>query len=444
MRSMLSPNKSPVPASSLSAGRGLLGLCVGLPAVCLIAASHTLPVSAQSSPGGFTLPEPTPTPTPAPQGPVDVRSGVPIGPRSIPQNQEQPVAPSAQEQEQPAIDVEFEQDQNTSAVEPASQTPTPAPSPALSSAAAQANQTPTNPTAQIAPGSEQVSTNTQTEPPFASGETTDGPPPASAASAIPTSAPTILDADTANAPEQSTLFVGWVWALIALILALGFGLAAFVMRQRKARSVPAVPVLARETLGESTLPPSPTGEFERKDPAAPQTARAQTTKPPEPARIDTELEIVSASRSLMMITLDCRLTFFNRADTAARDLTVSGSLVCAQRSATAGAAADAALQKETIERIGPQQSQMVEMQLQLPLSAIQPIRQGKTPLCIPLAQLAIELGDAQLKSRSFVIGTPSQTSANRLHPIPLDTPPGSIKGLLAHEVKTDGAAARAA
>ncbi|HEY6965800.1 MAG TPA: hypothetical protein VI407_11345, partial [Erythrobacter sp.] len=70
--------------------------------------------------------------------------------------------------------------------------------------------------------------------------------------------------------------------------------------------------------------------------------------------------------------------------------------------------------------------------VQLPLSAIAPLRQGQTPLFIPLAHVTLEAEGVPAQARSFVIGMPS--AAGRVHPIALDVPPGAIAGLVAQAV----------
>jgi Meckel syndrome type 1 protein len=70
--------------------------------------------------------------------------------------------------------------------------------------------------------------------------------------------------------------------------------------------------------------------------------------------------------------------------------------------------------------------------VQLPLSAIAPLRQGSSPLFIPLAHVTLEGEGLRAMTKSFVIGTPS--SAGRVHPIPLDQPPGAIAGLAAQPI----------
>ncbi len=159
---------------------------------------------------------------------------------------------------------------------------------------------------------------------------------------------------------------------------------------------------------------------------------------------DVALEIIAASRSLMMFTIDLRLDIANRSDVALRDLRIAAHLVCAQRGAgKAGAIADAHT-LDFVERIGPHQSRRISGQLQLPLSEVQAIRQGAKPLFIPLLHVMVDAGEHGLLTSSFVIGTPSSASSGRVHPLPLDTVPGSMPALRGQPIKqpvSTGAAA---
>ncbi len=410
--------------------------------IALLAASGAL---AQSGPGSFTLPEPTPTPTPAPQGPVDVKSGVPIAPRSIPEQTVKPPPAPAASQAEPQIDIPVGQPNqdtgNADAPEAVSRPP----------ANSREQEQPARNITPLQGADPGTSANTATQPaaPTNNSSAQASSPQASSIEALDNAAidpaPTALGTGEASseAAVPSSSFPGWLWAAIALGLAIVLGAFAFFLRTRKARALAPASVLAKDTL---PLQPTETAENTKKSrhvvPAKGDDALAPSTPAQRPLHV--EFDVVSATRSLMMLTLECRVSFSNRSDHAARDIVVSGSLVCAQRSATGSTGSNANAPTQTIERIGPQQSRAITMQLQLPLSEIQPIRQGEKPLCIPLAQVAFETHDNRAETHSFVIGSPSLANTNRLHPIPLDTPPGGIAGLLARAVKADGAAARAA
>ncbi|MGB3711453.1 MAG: hypothetical protein WA985_07165, partial [Erythrobacter sp.] len=168
-----------------------------------------------------------------------------------------------------------------------------------------------------------------------------------------------------------------------------------------------------------------------------------------PPRLDCALDIASASCSVMMLTIECRITIANRSDFAARDLAVQARLHTVRpRDANArvqeagegaahssGEAARGDIVRERIERIGPQQSHRLSVRLQIPVRGINAIRQGNRPIFIPLATIDIEGAGEISLSREFVIGSPSAVNASRLHPLPLDVPPGGIHDLRAQPIR---------
>ncbi|MFU7527753.1 hypothetical protein ACM64M_04405 [Qipengyuania sp. ASV99] len=195
-------------------------------------------------------------------------------------------------------------------------------------------------------------------------------------------------------------------------------------------------VIKQTAAGETEAEPIPAPVDPAPKPAAaPDEKQAATTG--EPARIDLTLEIISASRSVMMFTVEFRLDIANRSDAALRDLNVAAQLACAQRGAANAAPIAAGQPIAEIDRIGPYQSRRVTAQLRLPLTEVQSIRQGSRPLFIPLLHITLEGAGQPVTSRSYVIGTPSATSQSRVHPLPLDGPPGGLPGLRAHSIKTE-------
>jgi hypothetical protein len=158
-------------------------------------------------------------------------------------------------------------------------------------------------------------------------------------------------------------------------------------------------------------------------------------------RLDLTLEITAATRSVMMFTLEYRLTIANRSERAVNDLNVALQLACARASAGAGAGVGGAQALTEVTRIGPHQAQSLNGTLQLPLSAITPLRQGTTPLFVPLVHVTLEGDGQRALARSFVIGPPS--ASGRVHPISLDVPPGSINGLKAQAIAVPAVSAAA-
>jgi hypothetical protein len=164
-------------------------------------------------------------------------------------------------------------------------------------------------------------------------------------------------------------------------------------------------------------------------------------------RLDLALEITGATRSMMMFTLQYRLTIANRSDRAVNDLAMAVQIACARAShdAMGGNAPSSGSAQRTgrIERVGPHQARTITGEVQLPLDAIAPLRQGRTPLFIPLVHITLEGEGQRALARSFVIGTPSVSGGTRLHPVPLDTPPGAVGGLIAQSVTIPAVSAAA-
>lgn len=151
------------------------------------------------------------------------------------------------------------------------------------------------------------------------------------------------------------------------------------------------------------------------------------------ARIDLKLDVIGASRSLMMFTVEYHLSIANRSERALRDIEISAQLLCARRGPQPDGAAGK--QVEPVERIGPHQSRTVSGELQLPLREVAAMRQGSTPLFIPMLVVTLQSAGQPPRTHSFVIGSPSVAGTSKLHPIALDTPPGGIPGLRAQEIR---------
>ncbi len=340
-------------------------------AAAVLACAGAPGIAAQQPPG-FSLPTPTPTPTPAPEGPADERAGVAIPPRMAP-------APSP-----------------TAAT--TSPLPTPAAAPtsrplALPSPSARSTARPAPPVADIAP----TATPAPDTPPAPLTE----PAPAASAPTAPVAAPPVV-AETPAAPA-SALPDWWPWAAGGLGGLAVMICAAALWRQRKPRPL-------------------------RLAPPAPEDAV------PELPRLDITLDVISATRSLMMFTLAYRINLANRTDRAVNDLSLAVQLASARRGASNAPSSGAAQQVLALARIGPHQSRSVSGEIKLPLAEIAILRQGSAALFIPLLHVTLEGEGQQALTRSFVIGTPSTSGAARLHPILLDNTPGSIPGLRAQAV----------
>lgn len=365
--------------------------------IALTAAALALAMPLAAAQQTFELPpsspSPTATPTPAPAGPADERGGLAIPPRAAPDPAPTPViqplpAPSATRQ--PPL--------RLPAPPRTAASPAPGGAPSLTPAA------PAGPAGGIDPAAP------------APAAPTNGP------LALPTRAPLPLPpADDAAGSALATpgLPDWWPFAAggLAGLVLLGGGVLLWRRRQPKTLRL-AAPVAgaASGALGAAA--------------------------PEEPLRVDLALEIASATRSVMMFTLVWRLNIANRSDRALNDAKAAVQIVCARASAGSGPSAGAAQGLESIARIGPQQTRSLTGTVQLPLSAITPLRQGQTPLFIPLVHVTLEADGLPAMTRSFVIGTPS--ASGRVHPIPLDQPPGGIAGLVAQAITLPPPAAAAA
>ncbi len=351
------------------------------------------PLAAQDAPGDFTLPEPSPTPTPAPAGPADERAGVAIPPRAQPQPEAAP-APVANPVIQP-LPVPTATRQPPLALPTPSQAPAPAPASDLS------EQPPGVP-------EDEGSPETQSAP-----QSVPQPLPTAAASPPPTA---IVPPAETTALGASVLPEWWPFAAGGFGALVLLGAAGLAWRRRQPKVLRlAAPAPATRGVAADHGEPLP--------------------------RLEITLEVTSATRSVMTFSLGYRLTIANRSDRAVSDLGVAVQLAPAQRGDGNAAAPGAAQRLDRIARVGPHQARTITGEVQLPLSAIPPLRQAAVPLFIPLLHATLEGEGQSVLSRSFVIGTPSTSGAGRVHPIRLDTPPGGIAGLVAQPLSAKAQAA---
>lgn len=366
-----------------------LPLARRLPGAAALALVLAAPLAAQDAPGEFTLPEPSPTPTPAPAGPADERAGVAIPPRAQPQPEAAP-APVANPVIQPLP-------APTATRQPPLALPTPSPARAPAPASDLSEQPPGVP-------EDEGSPETQSAPqPLPTGAAS--PPPTAI---VPPAETTALGASVL--PEWWPFAAGGFGALVLL------GAAGLAWRRRQPKVLRlAAPAPATRGVAADHGEPLP--------------------------RLEITLEVTSATRSVMTFSLGYRLTIANRSDRAVSDLGVAVQLAPAQRGDGNAAAPGAAQRLDRIARVGPHQARTITGEVQLPLSAIPPLRQAAVPLFIPLLHATLEGEGQSVLSRSFVIGTPSASGAGRVHPIRLDTPPGGIAGLVAQPLSAKAQAA---
>lgn len=164
----------------------------------------------------------------------------------------------------------------------------------------------------------------------------------------------------------------------------------------------------------------------------PQVAKA---KPTPPLDVALRLDIKSASRSLMRMSVEFTLEIVNRTDHAVRDLNVAGELSTAREGAAGPAPVDKTQHLTKVDRIAPRQSRRVSGTLQLLMSEITAIRQNGNPVVIPLIHFRLGTANQPAIKRTFVVGTPSATSTTRVHPLLFDGPPGGLPPLRAQLIK---------
>lgn len=359
------------------------------PALSALAAATALwlvppaPLAAQQT---FELPPASPSPTPAPAGPADERAGVAIPPRAVP-TETPSAAPTATA---------------TPVIQPlpspsATRSPIPLPTPRTGVPSATSG----SPTA--TPGAAPVPATSSPAPELT------GSPEAPAPSVL-SGAPPIADAPATNDASPDTLAAlpeWWPYAAGGLGALVLLGGGAVLLGRRTPKTLR----LAAPVAGSTP---------------------ALTPVADEIPRLDLALEITSATRSVMMFTLEYRLTVANRSGRAVNDARVAVQLACARASAGNVPSVGAAQGLAETGRIGPHQVRSVTGTVQLPLSAIAPLRQGQTPLFIPLVHVTLEGEGLPAQVKTFVIGTPS--AAGRVHPIALDVPPGTVAGLVAQSV----------
>lgn len=355
--------------------------CLFFPAIAL-----ALPASlaAQQSPQDFNLP-PNPSPTPPVEGPADDSGPVPIGPRPIPTPTPTPLPTRAP---QPLPQPTSTPTPTPSAIPRA----TPAAQPTL---APRATPTPTPGPASAAPGV------TPDSGPSALDSVPAFTPPAAA-----TSEPDVASESASAA--QPLLPDWWPWAA-GLLGALVAGILGgwWMARRRAARPAPTI-----------EAPLVHTGDDD------------QASSPP--AHIATTFEIERLTRSMMALTLKYRLTIANRSDRALRDLSVHADLVSARRhlpmEQQLASGATRLPASSAIERVGPHQSTIVSGELRLALSDVEMFQQGQVPLCVPLARLRIEGTGIASHLRNFLVGLGTGIVGGKVHPLPLNGPPGGYEG----------------
>ncbi|MEP3050176.1 MAG: hypothetical protein ABJP48_11420 [Erythrobacter sp.] len=399
--------------------------------------------SQQNSPGSFTLPESTPTPTPRPDvsGPVDDSGVVPLPPRVIASPTPSPSTITIPQQQPDQAPTEVNPNPvNSNPGQPAPETaPSTAPSQTIGPPASTVPSTvPSN-----QPSAETGETAGQAEAGVdafgGTGAITDRPAtspttPSTGANGA-ASGPAADNAESAiesTEGEKSGAVSIWLWVLAAMLLLICGVAGWFFMRQRKPL---AVPKIERPKVAPATT--TPIGSAKPQEPSVPAAdVEPATISAAMPATLDVRVSIVSATRSMMFFTLDYEIALANRQARGLRDISVSAILTSA-KPGTTEFAQDLSFDRPEpllVERIGPSKTHSIAGQVQLPMNKLQVMRQGNKPLFVPLLQITIEQPSAEPAIHHYAVGIPSETGATRLHPIPLDTPPGSLPSLRVREL----------
>lgn len=240
-------------------------------------------------------------------------------------------------------------------------------------------------------------------------------------------------------PGSGTSWLAWVLALLVALVAAVGGLL-WRRKQGSADASPAKPVnAAAMTAGVRKVIADRQANVAAKQSPA-KTAAAQSKAAAGPPKLNLQVGIVAASRSVMKFTAQYRIEVRNRSDFAVRGITVDPVLSSARRD-TALKPGSHGAELHMIERIGPHQTRTVTGELQMPWSEVSAFRQANTPVFVPMLLVTLAAKGLKSETRSFVIGTPSAASSARLHPIALNTPPGGMTGLRAQEVKEPAATA---
>lgn len=234
-----------------------------------------------------------------------------------------------------------------------------------------------------------------------------------AASSTP---PTVPDSSTGEPEESADLFgepTSMLWWFLALLAVVLFGVFGWLYTRRQT---------------------APSAVIER-----PIVSGAIALKSIEEAKLALTLDVVGATKSLRMFTVDYRLRVANRSARAVRELSVTPELSSARKGSDelrGPAVAHGTGETVRIDRVGPHQSEVITGTVQLPVGEIRPLLQGTKPLFVPIMKVQLRLPGLAPAEHTFIIGLPSATSATRLHPLELDLPPGGLPRLETRQVDT--------
>jgi hypothetical protein len=358
-------------------------------ALAFAAGSVAVPATATAqSAQDFQLPpNPSPTPTPRVQGPVDVENGVPAVPRPIVTPVPTPVA---------------------TPTPTATASPVRSPVPSPRSRATPTLTLPANREAPAAPPSLPSPESGATDPPESApseSQTLPGEAATPSFDTRPAATAPATETPSENASTEGEGTPAWWWLLgLAALAAL---VAAIWWRRRSPAPLRIEPPVVRKDSA-----------------AAPATPRAALTLRPEAIRL---------SRSVMAATLTYRLTVLNRGTETLTDVVIEADLGSASGDRPVeeqvAMAATALEPRHTMPRLAPGQSARFEGRLQLQLSEAGILRQGNTPLLVPLLRLRTTAAGIEPQAQTLAIGQQGTGGSSRLQPFRLDEGPRGYEPL---------------
>ncbi|WP_395393823.1 hypothetical protein WBP07_01635 [Novosphingobium sp. BL-8A] len=190
----------------------------------------------------------------------------------------------------------------------------------------------------------------------------------------------------------------------------------------------------------ATVPP------QRATPAAPPPPKPLVSAivSPRPApvaieRAEVTFEPVLMRQSLVYATLVYRMTLTAPAEGLPEGAAIAADMISAHASLSQAEqlAPDPASvpPRHRFDPLGPGETREVKGEIQLPLNAIRPVRQGNAMLFVPLLRLFLALPDGSIERRVFSLGLPGEGAG--LAPVRIDTGPRDHAPIHAREI--DGA-----
>lgn len=226
----------------------------------------------------------------------------------------------------------------------------------------------------------------------------------------------------------------WWWALPAAVL-LAIAAAAILKRRKKAEpeargwqeavDTPPVPEAGRPSVAPA---PDPV-------PAPPSAPMPPVAEPAPPPCIDLAFEPTSLRLSLVYATLQYRLTLTASTDLGAAHLLgdmigAHGSLTPEQQLAPA---IDELMPLKPVPAMAAGETVELKGEIQLPLGAIRPVKQGQASLFVPLVRLCLAFAEGEVLRRVYTLG--GESAGGGLAPLRLDTGPQEHRDLTAREIE---------